>query len=221
MASAPTTAAGATEVSLACESGLPPLTRASPAGWAVKSVGLHVDDLVVNIIVFQDRQSARQLKRAPVSRWCTAGIHHRTPRAAGGAQDLVPNTSRHARSTPPRSSLVDTLLIPARAFSFPQEQDLREPSDLMEKLTPYQSSRVEVRQVLPSPHHGCWQRKVRLHHEPARLGGSHTRARLPSCPSAALDASPVQGWPNDARGTRLRSGKQEVTRRRLLAAAGR
>jgi hypothetical protein len=109
-------------------------------------------------------------------------------------------------------ALVDTPLVPARVFSFPQEQELREPSDSMEKLTPCQSSRVEVRLVLSSPHHGYWQRKVSLHHEqPTRLV-PYACLTPPPHSVAALDASPVHGWPNDARGTHLRSGsgRQEV-----------
>ncbi|KAJ7359940.1 hypothetical protein DFH08DRAFT_1039277 [Mycena albidolilacea] len=112
-------------------------------------------------------------------------------------------------------------LVPARALSFPQKQDRREPSD---STVPYQFSRVEVRLVLSSPHHGYWQRKLSLPHEqPARLVPwiPCARSTPPPRSTAALDTSPVQGWPNDAHGTRLRSGKQEVTRRRLLAAAGR
>ncbi|KAJ7819641.1 hypothetical protein B0H14DRAFT_3876582 [Mycena olivaceomarginata] len=83
--------------------------------------------------------------------------------------------------------------------------------------------RVEVRLVLSSPHHGYWQRRSRLlRKQPARLAPwIHARSTPSPRSAAALDASPVHSWPKDARGTRLHSGRQEVTRRQLLAAAGR
>ncbi|KAJ7848957.1 hypothetical protein B0H14DRAFT_3867067 [Mycena olivaceomarginata] len=129
-------------------------------------------------------------------RWNTSANTPRCRRRAGPRSQYYSTCKKH---TAPLKSCRHTS-DSRRAFSFPQEQDSREPSDSTEKLTPYQSSWVEVWLVLPSPHHGCWQRKVRLHCEPARLGGSHARARLPPRSAAALDALPVHGGPNDARG---------------------
>ncbi|KAJ7363842.1 hypothetical protein DFH08DRAFT_798306 [Mycena albidolilacea] len=112
--------------------------------------------------------------------WNTSANTPRCQRRAGPRSHYYSTCKKHAAPLKSCRALAATLLIPA--FSFPQEQDSREPSDSMEKLTPYQSSRVEVRLVLPSPHHGCWQRKPR---------GSHARSTPPPRSAAALDASPV------------------------------
>ncbi|KAJ7864010.1 hypothetical protein B0H14DRAFT_3862702 [Mycena olivaceomarginata] len=99
--------------------------------------------------------------------------------------------------------LADTPLVPVRALSLPSRARFEGAS-----------SRVEVRLVLSSPHHGYWQAQG----EPATRNnprawprGSHARSTPPPRSAAALDASPVHGWPKDARGTRLRSWRQEVT----------
>ncbi|KAJ7848839.1 hypothetical protein B0H14DRAFT_3452884 [Mycena olivaceomarginata] len=64
---------------------------------------------------------------------------------------------------------------------------------------PLQFSRVEVRRVPSSPHHGVWQ----VDDARSRSRGSQTRARFPPPRSVtAFDASPIHVWPNDSRGTR-------------------
>ncbi|KAJ7328884.1 hypothetical protein DFH08DRAFT_967273 [Mycena albidolilacea] len=84
-------------------------------------------------------------------RWNTSANTPHCQRRAGPRSQYYLTCKMHAAPLKSCRALADTLLVPARVFPFPQEQDLREPSDSTEKLTPYQSSRVKVQLVLSSP----------------------------------------------------------------------
>ncbi|KAJ7689897.1 hypothetical protein B0H14DRAFT_3906556 [Mycena olivaceomarginata] len=105
---------------------------------------------------------ADQQARLPRAAWCAQGLQREPSllQAYGlqyiGEHPALPAARRTSFPIPfgmqeacrPRSSLVDPLadtpLVPVCALSLPPEQDPRVPPDPTEKLTPYQSSRVEV-----------------------------------------------------------------------------